>query len=60
MTTLIQERHNHSETSITVKMSRRTQKVEIYFASEGFGPAFFSTDLGQLFRRNFDNDFGVI
>ena len=29
MNTLIQERHNHSEGCITVKRSRRTQKVEI-------------------------------
>ena len=53
MTTLIQERHNHNETSITVKVSRRTQKVEIYFAKEESGPAFFSTDLGHIFPKKF-------
>ena len=29
----------------TVKVSRRTQKVEIYLANEGSGLAFFITDL---------------
>ena len=32
--TLIQERFNHSENCITVKFSRRTQKVEVYLANE--------------------------
>ena len=40
MNTLIQERHNHSENCVTVKVSRRTQKVEIYLANEGSGLAF--------------------
>ena len=30
---LIQGRHNHSENCIKVKVSRRTQKVEIYLAN---------------------------
>ena len=49
MNTLFQERHNHSENCITVKVSRRTKKVEIYLANEGSGLAFFSTDLGHNF-----------
>ena len=48
----IQERHNHSENCITVKVSRRRQKVEIYLANEGSGLAFFSTDLGHIFGSN--------
>ena len=32
MNTLIQERNNHNETCITVKVSRRTQKVVIMLA----------------------------
>ena len=40
MNTLIQEKHNHSENCITVKVSRRTQKVEIYLANEGSSLAF--------------------
>ena len=35
MNTLIQERHNHSEICIKNNVSRRTQKVEFYLASEG-------------------------
>ena len=52
MNTLIQERQNHTEICITVKKSRRTQKVEIYLANEGSGLAFFSMDLGHAFRSN--------
>ena len=55
-----QERHNHSENCITVKVSRRTQKVEIYFINEGSGLAFFSTDLGHIFGSNVGNEFGVM
>ena len=57
---LIQERHNHSENCIKVKVSRRTQKVEIYLANGASGLAFFSTDLGHLFRSNVGNEFGVM
>ena len=59
MNILIQERHNHSENCITVKLSRRTQKVEIYLANEGYGLAFFSTDLGHFFRINVRNELAV-
>ena len=60
MNTLIQERHNHSENCVTVKVSRRTQKVEIYLANEGSGLAFFSTNLGHFFGSNVGNEFGVM
>ena len=40
MKILIQERHNHSENCIKIKVSRRTQKVEIYLANEAPGLAF--------------------
>ena len=58
--TLIQGRHNHSEICITAKVSRRSQKVEIYLANEGFGLAFFSRDLGHIFGSNVGNEFGVM
>ena len=60
MNILIQERHNHSENCIKVKVSRRTQKVEIYLADEGSGLAFFSTDLGNIFGSNAGTEFGVM
>ena len=60
MNTLIQERHNHSENCVTVKVSRRTQKIEIYLAIERSGLAFFSTDLGHIFGSNIGNEFGVM
>ena len=60
MNILIQERHNHSENCIKVKVSRRRQNVEIYLASKGSGLAFFSTDLGHNFGSNVGNEFGVM
>ena len=58
MKTLIQERHYHSENCIAIKVSRRTQKVEIYLAIERSGLAFLSTDLGHFFGSNVGNEFG--
>ena len=60
MNTLIQNRHNHSENCVTVEVSRRTQKVEIYLANEESGLAFFSTDLGHTFGIIVGNEFGVM
>ena len=60
MNILIQERHNHSENCIKVKVSRRTQNFEIYLANEGSGLAFLSTDLGHIFGSNVGNEFGVM
>ena len=60
METLIQERHNHSESCVTVKVSRRKQKSEIYLANKGSGLAFFSTNLGHIFGSNVGNEFGVM
>ena len=58
MNIIFLERHNHSENCITVKVSLRTQKVEIYLESEGSGLAFFSRDMGQIFGCNVVNEFG--
>ena len=60
MNILIQERHNHSENCIKVKVSRRTQKVEIDLANERSGLAFVRTDLGHILRSNVSNEFGVM
>ena len=60
MNTLFQERHNRSENCITVRVSRRTQKNEIYLANEQSGLAFLITDLGQIFGTNVGNKFGVM
>ena len=60
MNILIQERHNHSENCIKVKVSRRMQKVEIYFANEASGLAFFSKDLWLIFESKVGNGFGVM
>ena len=60
MNTLIQERNNHNETCITVKVSRRTQKVVIMLANDTSGLAFCSTDLGYIFGNNVGNQLGVL
>ena len=58
MNTVIQERHNHIENCITVRVSPRTQKVEVYLANEGSGLAFFSTNLGHISGSKVGNEFG--
>ena len=60
MNTLIQERNNHSETCVTVKVSRRTQKVVIMLANDTSGLAFCSTDLGHVFGNNVGKKIGVL
>ena len=60
MNTLIQERNNHNETFITVKVSRRTQKVVNMLANNSSGLAFCNTDLGHNFGNNVGNEFGVL
>ena len=60
MNTLIQEKHNHTESSISVNFSRKTQKVQIHFAKEGPDLAIFSTDLVQIFGSINGNEFGVL
>ena len=60
MNTLIQERNNHNESCLTVKVSRRTQKVVLMLAIDTSGPAFCSTDLGHTFGNNVGNEFGVL
>ena len=60
MNRLIQERNNHNETCITVKVSRRTQKIVIMLANDTSGLAFCSTDLGHVFGNNVGNHFGVL
>ncbi len=60
MSTLIQERNKNSENCIRVKVSRRTQKVEIHQAKEGSGLALFSAERGHIFRSNVGNELGVV
>ena len=60
MNILNQAKHNHSENCITSKVSKRTEKVEIYLANEGSGLAFFSTDLRHIFKKKVRNEFGVM
>ena len=57
---VVQERNNHNETCLTVKVSRRTQKVLIVLANDTSVLAFCSTDLGHIFGNNVGNEFGVL
>ena len=60
MNTLIQDRNNHNESCLTVKVPRRMQKVVIALANVISGLAFCSTDLGHPFGNNMGNEFGVL
>ena len=60
MNTLIQDRNNHNEICITVKVSRRLQKSVIVLANDTTGLAFCSTDSDHIFGNNVGNDFGVL
>ena len=60
MNRLIQERNNHNETCITLKVSRRMQKVVIMLANDTSGLEFCRTDLGHNFGNNVGNKFWVL
>ena len=60
MNTLLQETHNHTETSLAVRGSPRKRKVEIHLANGESHLAFLTTDLGHLFGIDVGNDFGVL
>ena len=60
MNTLIQEKNNHNEICLTVKVSCRTQKIVIMLANDTSGLAFCNTDLGHIFGNNVGNEFGVL
>ena len=60
MNTLIQERNNHRDTCITIKVSRVTQNVKVYLANEKPSLALFSTDLGHIFAGDVRNDSGIL
>ena len=55
MNMLTQEKNNHNETCITVKVSRRTQKIVIMLANDSSGLAFCRTDSGHFFGNNVGN-----
>ena len=60
MSTPIQERNNHNETCITVKVSRRSQNVVIILANDTSSLAFCSTDLGHNVGNNVGSQFGLL
>ena len=60
MNTPIQEKNNHHEICIAVKVSRKTQKVVILPANDTSGLAFCGTDMSHLFGNNVGNELGVL
>ena len=62
MNDLNQQRQNHSESSITIKVSRISAIVDIYLVNEKSGLACFSQDrkLGHIFGSHLGRDFGVM
>ena len=60
MNTLIQERNNHRDTCITIKVSRVTQKIKVYLTNEESSLAIVTTDLGQIFGGDVINDLGKL
>ena len=59
MNTLTQEKNNHRDTSIKIKVCRVTQKVKVYLANEESSLAYFSTDVGHIFGGEVRNDLGI-
>ena len=60
MSLLIQERNNHNENCITVKVSRRTQKSERSLISDDSSLVIFSTNLENIFGEDFGDDKGIL
>ena len=60
MNTLIQERNNHRDTCITIKVSRVTRKVKEYLANEESSLPIFTTDSGHVFGGDVRNDLGIL
>ena len=60
MNIFLPELHNHSEMCSTVKLSRGTQKVEIYLANEGSGFKFLKTDFRYIFGSKVGKELGVM
>ena len=58
--TLIQERNNHRDTCITIKVSKLTQKIKVYLANDESSLAILSTDLGHIFGGDVRNDLGIL
>ena len=56
MNTFNKERRIHTETSIAVKLSQKTQNFDIQPANEGSGHAFYSTDLCFISGSNVGNN----
>ena len=60
MNTVKQERNNHRDKCITMKVSSVTQNVKVYLANEKLNLALFSTELGHIFGGDVRNDSGIL
>ena len=59
MNKLVQERHNHSESPIRVKVSRTTQQIELSLPHEQSSLVIYSLDLSHIFGGDVRNDMGI-
>ena len=57
MNKMIQEKNNHNETCISLKVCRETQKVEISLINTWSVLVFASSDLGHIFGFDISNEF---
>ena len=60
MNKIIQEKNNHNETCIQIKVTRETQKVEISLINTYSFLVFGSTDLGHIFGFDVGKSMGVL
>ena len=60
MNLVIQERNKHNENCITVKVSRRTQKIELSLVSDDSSLVISSTDLINIFGGDVGDDRGIL
>ena len=60
MNTLIQERNNHRDTCITIKIIKVMQRRKVYLANQESSLPIFSIDLGHINGGDVRNDFGIL
>ena len=60
MNSLIQDRNNHNETCIRVKVCRRTQQIDVSLVNEESSLVISSLDLGHIFGGDVRNDMGIL
>ena len=60
MTSLIQDRNNHTETCTRKKVCRRTHLIDVSHVKEEYSLVISSLDLGHIFGGDVCNDMGIL